>query len=56
VRTGSPIGREGEPIDDVRMIGYGAKRAKTRLGLLVGPFVLLWAHLHSGTWRLVYLD
>ena len=40
VRTGSPIGREGEPTDDVGMIGCLAKWAKIRLGLLVGPFVL----------------
>ena len=40
VRTGSPIGREGEPTDDIGMIGCLAKRAKIRLGLLLGPFVL----------------
>ena len=40
VRTGPPIGREGEPIDDVGMIGCRAKRAKIRLGPPSGPFVL----------------
>jgi hypothetical protein len=40
VRTESTIGREGEPIDDVGMMDAGAKWAKCRSGLPLGPFVL----------------